>query len=242
MTSSPSSIRVRKRPEERREEILSHAAAIALDEGLERITLRAVAERLGVRPGLITHYFPAAEDLVIEAFARAAVLEREQFFPTAGSPIERLAHFIGRVQGGASTGLARLWLNARHLSRFSPALEAELQEQDRLDRERLIAIIEDGRSSGDFPAGDAETACTRILIAVDGGGAYVNSDAEVPHPGQAHAVADITDWALGLPAGTVQGAIDLLPATTALEGVRDESPALIRTEPSPRRPQSLRIT
>src|SRR4051794_21027519 len=95
MESSASEARSRKRPEERREEILSAAAAIALDEGLERITLRAVAGRLGVRPGLISHYFPAAEGLVEEAFVRAATVERERFFPDEGSPVQRLAHFVG---------------------------------------------------------------------------------------------------------------------------------------------------
>lgn len=215
VTSSASSTRVRKRPEERREEILSHAAAIAVDEGLERITLRAVAERLGVRPGLITHYFPAAEDLVIEAFARAAVLEREQFFPTSGAPLERLAHFVAHIESGASSGLARLWLNARHLSRFSPALDDELQEQDALDRERLTAIIQDGIADGDFPIEDAEAACTRILIAVDGAGSYVNTRAEAADPAQRHAVADIADWALGLPAGTLRAAIGAEAETRA---------------------------
>ena len=208
MTSSTSYVRIRKRPEERREEILSCAAAIALDEGLERITLRAVAERLGVRPGLITHYYPAAEDLVIEAFARAAVLEREQFFPSDGAPLKRLAHFVAHIESGASLPLARLWLNARHLSRFSPALNAALDEQDALDRGRLTAIIEDGIASGDFPNADAEAACIRIFIAVDGGGSYVNSTAEWTHPAHRHVVADVAEWALGLAPGTLRGAID----------------------------------
>src|SRR3954464_15300572 len=94
MESSAPPPRSRKQPEERREEILSEAASIALDQGLERITLRAVATRLGVRPGLISHYFPAAEYLVDESFARAAPLERELFFPREGPPVRRLAHFV----------------------------------------------------------------------------------------------------------------------------------------------------
>lgn len=208
VTSSAGAGRVRKRPEERREEILSHAAAIALDEGLERITLRAVAERLGVRPGLITHYFPAAEDLVVEAFARAAVLEREQFFPSDGPPLERLTHFIAHIESGASLPLARLWLNARHLSRFSPALDAVLQEQDELDRARLTAIIRAGIASGDLPDVDAEAACTRILIAVDGSGSYVNSTAEITHPAHSRVVADVAEWALGLQPGVLRELVD----------------------------------
>ena len=208
MSSSTVSQRSRKRPDERREEILSHAAVIALDEGLERITLRAVAERLGVRPGLITHYFPAAEDLVIEAFARAASLEREQFFPAAGSPLRRLAHFIRHIEIGASLPLARLWLNARHLSRFSPALDTALEEQDALDRARLTALIRDGVASGDFADVDPEAACIRIFIAVDGGGSYVNNTADFSHPAYRHFVADVAEWTLGLEPGALRRAME----------------------------------
>jgi len=204
MTSSAVSVRSRKRPEERREEILSRAADIALEQGLERITLRAVADRLGVRPGLITHYYPAAEDLVIEAFARAAVIERERFFPHDGEPVARLAHFIRYIGSGASASLARLWLNARHLSRFSEPLRAAVEEQDGLDRERLTALIAEGIEWGDFPDVDVETACIRIFIALDGAGSYVNSPADVEHPAHKYFLADVAEWALGLAPGRLR--------------------------------------
>ncbi|WP_292860870.1 TetR/AcrR family transcriptional regulator [Microbacterium sp.] len=206
MTSSISSEavpRVRKRPEERRAEILDAAAAIAIDEGLERITLRSVAERLGVRPGLITHYFPAAEDLVIEAFVQAAVRERDHFFPADGTPLARLRHFVDHLRSGASAPLARMWLNARHLSRFSPTLGAALDEQDRLDRTALIGIVQAGIDAGVFADVDAEAACTRILLAVDGSGSYANSAGALDDPVHARFVADVTEWTLGLERGSL---------------------------------------
>jgi AcrR family transcriptional regulator len=225
VTSSEISVRTRKRPEERREEILEHATAIALDEGLERITLRAVADRLGVRPGLITHYFPAAEALVIEAFTRAAVQERERFFTASGTPKERVAHFVAHVERGASLPLARMWLNARHLARFSPALDIALQQQDELDRERLTAIIEDGIASGDFRITDPETACIRILIALDGGGSYVNTATPPTHPAHEHVVADVSEWALGLEPGALRAAVEAAAAAQASRAARSSSAA-----------------
>lgn len=198
--------RSRKRPEERREQILAAAAEIALEQGLERITLRAVAERLGVRPGLITHYFPAAEDLVIAAFSRAASIERERFFPADGTPTQRLAHFLGHIESGTSLPLARLWLNARHLSRFSPALGAALEDQDALDRERLTGLLRDGIASGDFADVDPEAACIRILVAIDGVGSYVNSG-ELTHDVYRRFAADVAEWTLGIPAGRIRDAI-----------------------------------
>src|SRR5882672_5723341 len=84
MPSSPPPKRVRKTPEARRAEIVAKAAEIALAEGLEIITLRRIADELGVRPGLIRHYFPVAEDLPSEAFGTAASAELDQLIPGGG--------------------------------------------------------------------------------------------------------------------------------------------------------------
>lgn len=183
------------------------AADIALAQGLERVTLRAVAERLSVRPGLITHYFPVAEDLVAEAFRRAAAVERERFFPTDGAPIERLRRFLVHVDSGASMNLAQLWLNARHLARFSASLVAVLEEQDALDRSRLVDIIRDGVAAGEFATGDAVAAGIRILLAVDGTGSYANSGEAMWDPTRRRFAAEVAEWALGLRAGALSSSL-----------------------------------
>ncbi|MEV7607128.1 TetR/AcrR family transcriptional regulator [Paenarthrobacter sp. NPDC089322] len=209
MVSSPAAQRVRKLPEERREEILAEAAAIALGEGLERITLRAVADRLGVRPGLISHYYPAAEDLVIAAFVRAVSEEREELFPDDGTPLARMAHLVARIEGNGAFELTRLWLNARHLCRFSPALAEALQAQEYLDRTRLTALIEDGAASGDFMVEDPFAACIRILVAIDGVGAYVNNVGSFDYPAFTRFVTDVCEWSLGVPAGKLRAEVDI---------------------------------
>lgn len=212
MVSSGSSSRVRKQPEERRAEILAEASRIALEDGLERITLRAVAEGLGVRPGLISHYFPAAEDLVIEAFALAISGERERLLPAEGEPLERLAGFVVHLQGSEAAELSRLWLNARHLSRFSPALTSALEGQEALDREGLQSLIEDGVAAGVFRVSDALAACVRIFIAVDGVGAYANNTTPFENEAYTRFVIDICEWALGLDQGVLDEAIASLGA------------------------------
>jgi len=203
MVSSGSERRIRKRPEERREEILGAAAAIALAEGLERVTLRAVADRLGVRPGLITHYFPAAEDLVAAAFARAAAGEREQLFAGEGDPLTRLRRFVEVIGGDQSRDLSRLWLNARHLSRFSPVLDAAVIEQESHNDDGIVALIEDGVRAGVFAADDALRAGVRILMAVDGQSAYVNNTREAGGAAYRDFVAETAEWTLGLSPGTL---------------------------------------
>jgi len=204
MVSSAVAPRVRKRPEERREEILAAAAHIALAEGLERITLRAVAESLGVRPGLITHYFPAAEDLVVAAFARAASGEREQLFRGEGTATDRLARLVAGFESRDSWDLARLWLNARHLSRFSPALDEAVLEQESLNQSSLVDIIEGGIAAGEFADVDPQRACTRILMAVDGQGAYVNNTHDLSHDAYERFVSDVAEWTLGMQPGSLR--------------------------------------
>lgn len=206
MMSRPLPRQTRKAPHERRSEIVGAAAQIALTEGLERVTLRAVADRLGVRPSLIGHYFPVAEELVIEAFALAIAGEREALFPPGGTPTARVAMLISRSQSEDSRPLAQLWLNARHLSRFHPALAESLTQQEELDRDRLIAVIEDGIRTAEFHTTDALAAAVRIFVAVDGVGAYVNNIGAFDEESYTNFVADTAEWALGLRAGTMRAA------------------------------------
>jgi AcrR family transcriptional regulator len=209
MVSSPGARRVRKHPHGRRAEILDAAADIALIEGLEGITLRAVAERIGVRPGLITHYFPSAEDLVIAAFVRAADGERGAARPSADPPLMRVAAFVNDMAAPSSDPLSRLWLNARHLSRFIPALAEAVREQEELNVSSLLAIIEDGVVDDTFRCGDPLAACVRILMAIDGHAAYVNDGGGgFHHDAYESFVSDTAEWALGLTPGTLSAVHD----------------------------------
>ncbi|WP_025135072.1 TetR family transcriptional regulator [Leucobacter sp. PH1c] len=198
MTTPERAPRVRKDPDERREEILEEASRIALADGLERITLREVAAGLGVRPGLIGHYFPAVGELVGAAFARAVSRERDRLFVPGCTPRERLAEFVARVESAEARALGRLWLNARHLARFQPALADAIAQQEALDEERLTALIDAGNAAGEFRAPDPGAACIRIWMAVDGLGAYANSPAVLDEPAYGGFVADVCRWTLGL--------------------------------------------
>jgi AcrR family transcriptional regulator len=89
-------------------------AAPALTDLLAFAGVRAVAEAAGVRPGTVTHWFPAASahnrranaDLA-EAVARRAV---ERGRPTSGHTIDALAveiEHLGRGDSGALHRIAR---------------------------------------------------------------------------------------------------------------------------------------
>ncbi|MEU0937480.1 TetR family transcriptional regulator C-terminal domain-containing protein [Embleya sp. NPDC005971] len=207
MTSSPPPTRIRKPPEERRAEIVRIAARIALEEGLERITLRRVADELGVRPGLIGHYFPAADDLVSESFTHAATKERASLLPgeEAGlAPIDRLARFLTRLTDGDYADLSRLWLNARHVSRFKTGLRAAVRAQEELTRDALATLIDEGVRRGEFTTEDPLGVALHILVNIDGLGAYTNDDVPFDHPALRDMTITTAERLLDLPVGTLR--------------------------------------
>ncbi|MEU5081087.1 MULTISPECIES: TetR family transcriptional regulator C-terminal domain-containing protein [Streptomyces] len=178
MSSSVQRKRIRKDPAARRAEIVAAAAAVALAEGLECVTLRRIAEELAVRPGLISHYFPSAEDLVAEAFGSAATGELDRLLPAgraAPTPTGQLARFLARTSGEEYDAISRLWINARHLSRYRPVLRDRVAQQEAAWRGRLQDLIEDGVAAGEFVTDDPLTVAVQLLVLLDGLGVHANT-------------------------------------------------------------------
>ncbi|GAA2689008.1 hypothetical protein GCM10010412_077960 [Nonomuraea recticatena] len=179
MSSSVQGKRIRKSPAARRAEIVDAAATVALTEGLECVTLRRIGEALGVRPGLISHYFPSAEDLVAEAFGSAASAELDALLPaerSGATATQHLARFFARAEGEAYDDISRLWINARHLSRYRSVLRDRVAEQEAAWRGRLGDLIRQGVEGGEFHTDDPYVTTIQILVVLDGLGAHANTD------------------------------------------------------------------
>ncbi|MER7715680.1 TetR family transcriptional regulator C-terminal domain-containing protein [Streptomyces flaveolus] len=207
MPSSVPNKRIRKTPAARRAEIVAAAAGVALTEGLECITLRRIAEELDVRPGLISHYFPAVEDLVAEAYGDAVSAELDELLPVDRADTtatQHLARFFTRTSGEAFDDISRLWLNARHLSRYRPALRARVAVQEAAWRDRLEALVREGVELGEFRTGDPMVAAIQILVVLDGLGMLVNSvDTGDDPPVVRRLPVTTAERELGLPVGTL---------------------------------------
>ncbi|RKT12125.1 TetR family transcriptional regulator [Streptomyces sp. 1114.5] len=217
MTSSVQRKRVRKSPDDRRAEIVGAAAEVALTEGLECITLRRIAEQLDVRPGLISHYFPAVEDLVAEAFGSAATAELETLLPADpqdGSPLRHLSRFFARTTGPAYDDMSRLWLNARHLSRYRPVLRDRVLEQEKDWRGRLSGVIASGVEQGEFRAEDPVLTAVRILVVIDGLAGHANTGLRNHPSGVTRLAAATAERELGLADGTLSPTDTPDPADT----------------------------
>ncbi|MDI3404999.1 TetR/AcrR family transcriptional regulator [Streptomyces cavernicola] len=213
MPSSVQRKRVRKSPAARRAEIVDAAAHVALAEGLESITLRRIADDLDVRPGLISHYFPSAEELVAEAFGRAAGRELDALLPdqrSEGSPAHYLARFFALATGSAYDDVSRLWINARHLSRYRPALRERVEVQEAAWRERFASVIGDGVRDDGFRTDNPLLTAIHILVVLDGLGAHANTGT-VDRPKAVTSMAVTTaERELGLESGTLSDLADTM--------------------------------
>jgi AcrR family transcriptional regulator len=172
VTSRPQSAARRKPPSERRADIVDAASAIAVEEGLEKVTARRVADALGVFPGLINHYFASADDLVAEAFAHAATAERASILGRAlveeRPPVERMRNVLAAWLHTDRDAISLLWLDAWQASRRRPALLHEVERQMAADLEQLTRLVDDGRASGQFTVDCAGDVAMQILSLVDG--------------------------------------------------------------------------
>ncbi|MEV7546015.1 TetR family transcriptional regulator C-terminal domain-containing protein [Streptomyces sp. NPDC089915] len=206
MSSSVQRKRVRKSPDARRAEIVAAATQVALTEGLECVTLRRIAEELTVRPGLISHYFPSVEDLVAEAFGSAASAELERLVPEAAgaeTATLRLARFLAHTAGDAYDAISRLWINARHLSRYRPVLRDRVAEQEAAWRGRLEGLIREGVERAEFRTPDPFVTTVQILVVLDGLGAHANTDTTGHPEAVARMAVTTAEQGLGLPPGAL---------------------------------------
>jgi AcrR family transcriptional regulator len=164
----------RKLPAERHGELLAKAVELAAAEGLSAVTLRRVAADLGVTPGLVSHYFSSAEQLITSAFRSAAVADlaearsRIDAAPTALAKMDALMDY---VLDDSSDDAGALWLEAWSLGRRNPALATEANG---LTDEWLICIadiVRAGMRDGEFVVDDVNVAARRLLTMIDGLGA-----------------------------------------------------------------------
>ena len=196
----------RKSAVERRAEIVAAAQAMALDEGLESLTLRRVADALGVVPGLVNHYFPAVDDLVATAFAQAAAAELAEILTVvaaAEGPTERMRTLLTLLTAEDRDRLSLLWLDAWQAGRRRPALHAEVVRLMVAWQDRVTELVELGVRVGEFHTDDAATAAARILTVVDGLSVQAVMRAAIDDQRVRQLAFSTAERELGMPAGAL---------------------------------------
>lgn len=166
--------------EARRQEVVEAVFRIIASDGLERASLREVADEAGLAVGSVRHYFASSDELLVHSFA--VVIDR-----IAGRLEEAFAVVESLVPGSAEHHAAMLtllgqflpldeelavdacvWMAFRHAARIRPVLEQEATRSHRavaaVVGRLVMRLMPDGGSGQERLVTEAE----RLLATLDG--------------------------------------------------------------------------
>ena len=188
----------RKLPAERHDELLRRAVEISRTDGLGAVTLRKVAADLGVTPGLVSHYFSSAEQLITAAFRTAAAEDLEAartLMAGQPTPTAKIHALMDYTLDESSMDASALWLEAWSLGRGNPALAAEANALTEQWLSCIAEVVQEGKAGGEFHVGDADVVARRLLTMIDGLGAQMVvravAPAELKHIARSYVVSEL---------------------------------------------------
>ena len=152
----------------RRHDLIEATLDSISEAGLQGATVRQIAIKAGVTPGLIRHYFDSKEMILQEAYKVVIARLTEKAKAVTGTPEERLATFIliNLTEPVANSRSLSLWASFISRVGVDPALAAIHREGYLSFRHTLEALL------AEFLAARGETAeparCRALAIAVNG--------------------------------------------------------------------------
>ena len=120
----------RESEETRRADLIAATQALVAEGGSDAATVRAIAARAGVTPGLIRHYFQSKDDLIQAAYTSLmdgmTAIGADALEGVGATPEERLAAFVSASLRPPvlDVGAVVLWAAYMHKVRIDPKLKA----------------------------------------------------------------------------------------------------------------------
>ncbi len=193
----------RKPPEVRAAEIRDAACAIALESGLNAVTLRAVATRIGVTSALVAHYEPNMESLLAASFTgivQAELAEVAEGIAAEETPTDALRRLIGTLLEPARAETTAVWLDAWSLGRRVDVISAAVREQMDAWQDFVVGIVQAGLKRGDFATEEPDAVAWQLVGMIDG----LNAQSLVHYrdaASRSRLIAHAMEHGLGLPTG-----------------------------------------
>lgn len=150
--------------------------------GFEAMTLRELAERVGIQPGSIYRYFPSKAQLLV-----ALLVEHLEFLlehwsheqPADADPVERLAAFVAFHIRSHTLRRREVFVANMELRSLAPADYRKVVGLRRRYENALTAILRDGLEQGLFRIPDARIATFAILAMLTGVGTWYRENGRV---------------------------------------------------------------
>lgn len=165
-------------PEERDHSILDGAIGLARESGLESLTVRAVAARVGVTPALVAHYRPGMDAFVADVFGLIVAAERDEViaaFDGADGPAALRAGLLRLIEtllDADRDDVTLIWVQAWALGARNEALAARVRQEMDAWQSALEQIFARAAVTGAIAAGRADMAAWLLLAMVDGMNAH----------------------------------------------------------------------
>jgi len=197
----------RMSPADRREAIVRATLSVMERRGIAAVTVRDVAAELGVSSGLIHHYYVSMDDLVAEAFERAAradLQETVDAVSAGATPLARLRLFFDTYARSDGDEGMQVWLDAWAEAARRPALQRTSRRLNEEWQTLLASVIADGVADRSMSCDDAGAAAWRVLSLLDGLSLQVVAHGDVLTAEQADAWSrSAAERELGLAPGTL---------------------------------------
>ena len=167
----------REDAEARRDALIDGTLSLICERGIGAATVRAIAARSGVTPGLIRHYFSSKEDLLGAAFSRhmSTLTETTRRRGRVGTGARdqaaaRLAGFVQAALGPPVVGehALSLWAGFMTLVRRDPGMRDTHARSYREFRGHLEVLIRDAMAEAGQPLSPEELrrkaiACNAVI-------------------------------------------------------------------------------
>jgi len=135
-------------PEERRRHILLGAAELFVKHGYSGTSIRDIAQRTGLLPGSVYHYFPAKEDLFIavhregfrQLIARVEEIVRSETDPWRRIELACAAHIEAAVGDNSIHKITGTGLFSIHEERLQRRLKTDREHYDRIYRQLVTDL------------------------------------------------------------------------------------------------------
>ncbi|WP_091227042.1 TetR/AcrR family transcriptional regulator [Microbacterium sp. 3J1] len=162
-------------PEQRERSILDGAIALAGESGLEALTVRAIAARVGVTPALVAHYRPVMDAFIAEVFSAIVAAERDEVIDAYDASIglrDNLLRIIETLLDDSRDDVAMVWVQAWALGARNDALAAGVRAEMDLWQSGLEDLIARAITEDPSIRVDPGTSAWMLLAMVDGMSAH----------------------------------------------------------------------